>query len=100
MIAKPTNDATPSSAASIASSSSVASPRVTRKPPELSSPCYALQPQGFGLKLSPRSSQHHEKALSGRPSVLHDSTLAMPAALVTRFSFAVAKAKQDAADMT
>jgi hypothetical protein len=38
MIATPTNDATSSSAASIASSSSVASPRVTRKTPELSSP--------------------------------------------------------------
>jgi len=56
------------------------------KTPERSSPCYALQPQGFGLKLSTRPSQHHEKALSGRPSVLHDRTLAMPAALVTRFS--------------
>src|ERR1700726_4341899 len=99
MIAKRTNDATSSSAASIASSSSVASPRVTRKPPELSSPCYALQPQGFGLKLSTRPSQHHEKALSGRPSVLLDRILAMPAALVTGFSFAVVKAKQDATDM-
>ena len=56
MIAKPTNDATSSSAASIASSSSVASLPVTRKPPERSSPCYASQPQGFGLKLSTRPS--------------------------------------------
>jgi hypothetical protein len=42
-------------------------------------------------KIPPRpsnqgSSQHHEKALSGRPSVLHDRILAMPAALVTRVS--------------
>jgi hypothetical protein len=57
MIAKPTNDATSSSAASIASSSSVASLRVTRKPPERSSPCHVLQPQGFGLKLSTRPNQ-------------------------------------------
>jgi hypothetical protein len=34
------------------------------------------------------SSQRHEKALSGRPSVLHDRTLAMQAALVTRIIFA------------
>jgi len=32
------------------------------------------------------SSQHYEKALRGRPSVQHDRTLAMPVALVTRFS--------------
>jgi hypothetical protein len=32
------------------------------------------------------SSQHHEKALSGRPSILHDRILAMPTALVTQWS--------------
>jgi hypothetical protein len=56
------------------------------KPPELSSPCYTMQPQGFGLKLSTRPNQHHEKALIGRPSILLDRILTMPAALVTRFS--------------
>src|SRR5262249_43758461 len=56
MIAKPTSDAILSSAASTASSSFVASRPATRKPPELTSRCYASQQQGSGSKLSTRPS--------------------------------------------
>src|ERR1700720_1670305 len=96
MIAKRTNDATSSSAASIASSSSVASPRVTRKPPELSSPCYALQPQGFGLNLSTRPLVTPRKSAKAAARC-NDRILALPGG--APLCFAVAKAKQDVADI-
>src|SRR6516225_5509431 len=54
MIAKHTSDAISSSAASTVSSSFVASRPATRKPPELTSRCYASQQQGSGSKLSTR----------------------------------------------
>src|SRR5262245_31844743 len=54
MIAKHTSDAISSSAASTVSSSFVASRPATRKPPELTSRCYASQQQGSRSKLSTR----------------------------------------------
>src|SRR5262249_52780488 len=89
MIAKHTSDAISSSAASTVSSSFVASRPATRKPPELTSRCYASQQQGSGSKLSTRprlgvqSRSAVESAMlmlhSGRPygtdsSRQHDST--------------------------